>query len=421
MQDRVIIHADLNHCYAQIEEMKNPKLKKIPMVVGGNPQTRHGIVLAKNDLAKKYHIETAETIYQALRKCPQLKIIAPHYDDYIYYTEEVKKIYRKYSDRVESFGLDEAWIDLTNTRLLYKDSIALSKHIQQEIYSNLGLSVSIGYSFNKVFAKLGSDLDKHMGFTIIDKYNYKNIVYPLPLKNLLNVGPATAKKLQALGLFTIGNLAQYPFPLIKRNLGKNGEQLWLYANGYDNSEVKLNSDCKVIKSIGNSVTTNEDLFSLNDAYYVIHLLSETIAMRLKEKRLDCQTISLQMRDISFKTTAHQKTLKETTDIAQEIFKVAKLLCQELCPNKNGYFSLPYRSISLAVTKLKKHQERTELTLFTNQKRETVKKIDLALTKIRQKYGFKSIDYLSSLENKKLNKLNPKEDHLIYPQVKFDCE
>ena len=173
MWERVIIHSDINHCYAQIEEMMFPELRKVPMVVGGNEKSRHGIVLAKNDLAKKYHIKTGESLHDAYQKCPDLLVISPHYDDYLYYTEEVKNIYREYTDQVESFGLDEAWIDLTSSQMLFGgDPIVIAREIQERIYREIGITVSMGVSFNKVFAKLGSDLNKEKGLTVISKKNF---------------------------------------------------------------------------------------------------------------------------------------------------------------------------------------------------------------------------------------------------------
>ena len=197
---RTIVHADLNHCYAQIEEMKFPALRDVPMAVGGHEESRHGIILAKNDKAKAYGIKTAETLRDAYKKCPELLIIHPNYGDYMYYTEKVKDIYREYSDRVESFGLDEAWIDLTHTVSLFGDPIKTAKIMQERVYSELGLSVSMGISFNKVFAKLGSDLDKRKGFTVISEDNYLEMTEDLSVDSLIFIGGATTKKLAELGI-----------------------------------------------------------------------------------------------------------------------------------------------------------------------------------------------------------------------------
>ena len=197
---RVIVHSDINHCYAQLEEMRDPSLRNIPMAVGGSEEKRHGIILAKNDLAKTYGIKTGESLRQAKAKCPQLLIIHPDYDSYMYYTEKVKDIYRQYTDQVESFGLDEAWMDLTHSQLLFGDGIELAQKIQDEVYQKLGLTVSMGVSFNKVFAKLASDLFKHKGFALITEDNFQQMVWPLPVEELLMVGSRTKKKLNKMGI-----------------------------------------------------------------------------------------------------------------------------------------------------------------------------------------------------------------------------
>ena len=186
--ERWIIHSDINHCYAQIEEMMYPELRNVPMAIGGHEEDRHGIILAKNDLAKKYHIKTGESLRDAFQKCPELLIVPPHYDDYLFYTEEVKRIYREYSDKVESFGLDEAWIDITGTeKLFHKTAMELAEEIQRRVFKELGLTVSMGLSFNKVFAKLGSDLDKKQGLAVITRYNFKDMVFPIPFADILYI------------------------------------------------------------------------------------------------------------------------------------------------------------------------------------------------------------------------------------------
>lgn len=183
---RVIVHSDINHCYAQIEEMRHPELRNVPMAVGGSEEKRHGIILAKNDLAKAANIKTGESLRDAYRKCPNLTIVHPDYDAYMYYTEKIKDIYRKYTDRVESFGLDEAWIDLTPSQKLFGDGVELAKKIQDEVYDTYGMTVSMGVSFNKVFAKLGSDLFKHKGFALIQEEDVENIVWPLPVRRFID-------------------------------------------------------------------------------------------------------------------------------------------------------------------------------------------------------------------------------------------
>ena len=229
-KDRVIFHIDINHCYAQIEEMKYPALRDVPMAVGGHEETRHGIILAKNDLAKKYGIKTGESLREAREKCEDLLIIPPSYDDYIYYTGEVKKIYRRYSDHVESFGLDEAWIDYTDFAKLFGDPENIVRKIQTEVKREIGLDVSAGLSWNKIFAKLGSDRKKPDGPAVITRDNYQETVWPLPASDLLYVGPATTRKRLARGIHTIGELAVYPQKYLKKAMGAAGVMISVFAN-----------------------------------------------------------------------------------------------------------------------------------------------------------------------------------------------
>ena len=258
-QDRIIVHSDINHCYAQIEEMRYPQLRDIPMVVGGNEEKRHGIILAKNDKAKAFHIKTGESLREALAKCPQLKIVPPDYEAYMYYTEQVKDIYREYSDQVESFGLDEAWIDLSGSTALFGSGLNIAKEMQRRIYTELGLTVSMGVSYNKIFAKIGSDMIKHMGMVEITRENYKEKIWPLPVQDLFYVGRATHKKLAYFSIETIGQLAQLPQGWMKDRFGKMGELIWWFANGEDVSEVALSSHQEEVKSVGNAITTCKDV------------------------------------------------------------------------------------------------------------------------------------------------------------------
>ena len=259
--ERIILHSDINHCYAQIEEMKNPHLRHIPMAVGGFEEKRHGIILAKNDLAKTFHIKTGESLREAYAKCPQLTIIHPHYEEYLYYTEQIKDVYRQFSDRVESFGLDEAWVDVSESSRLYGDGVSIARMIQKKVLQQFGITISIGVSFNKIFAKLGSDMVKHMGLVEITKANYKQMVWPLPVSELLYIGRSTASKLEACGIYTIGELASLPSGFMSEHFGKVGEILHTFANGWDETPVAKTTEQAPIKSIGNAITAVKDIVS----------------------------------------------------------------------------------------------------------------------------------------------------------------
>ena len=326
--ERWIIHSDINHCYAQIEEMMYPELRNVPMAVGGHEEDRHGIILAKNDLAKKYHIKTGESLRDAFQKCPELLIVPPHYDDYLFYTEEVKRIYREYSDKVESFGLDEAWIDITGTeKLFHKTAMELAEEIQRRVFKELGLTVSMGLSFNKVFAKLGSDLDKKQGLAVITRDNFKDMVFPLPVADILYIGKATSSQLNERNIYTLGDLALSSKEYIKSFLGKNGEMVWLFANGYDT--LSVNSSQQVIKSVGNGITAKHDIHTIEEAKIVLSMLAESVAKRLRQSNKLGSVISIGMRYKDLQGLSRQKRVDTPTNIAQEILDLV-LLCRSFC-------------------------------------------------------------------------------------------
>lgn len=415
---RIIVHADLNHCYAQIEEMKCPKLANIPMIVGGDESKRHGIVLAKNDLAKACGIKTAETLRDAYKKCPDLLVVPPHYEDYLYYTEKVKDIYRRYTNQVESFGLDEAWIDLTNSQSLYGDAIELAHKIQEEINEELGLKVSMGISFNKIFAKLGSDMDKKKGFIVISPENYRELIFPLQVENLLYVGSSTKRKLNAHYIYTIGDLARTSRSYLRTILGKNGDMIWAFANGLDISVVS--SDSRKEKSIGNGVTAVRDLKTFEDLKMIIYVLSESIAARLKEKHLVAKEVSIVLRNYKLESFSRQKGLKRPSNLANEIAEMAMYLAYRNIQCKDdGNFMTPYRTITISVSKLEEVSSIVQLDLFNEAiSREKEARLEQAVEIIRNKYGFDKAKRLVMKMDESLTNFNPKDDHIIHPESWF---
>lgn len=410
MKERVILHCDINHCYAQIEEMMFPELRHVAMAVGGHEESRHGIILAKNDLAKKYQIKTGESLREAYQKCEDLLIIHPHYDEYLYYTEKVKNIYREYSDRVESFGLDEAWIDCTESTALFGSGRKIAETIQKRVWEEVGLSVSIGVSFNKIFAKLGSDMIKPMGLVEITPENYKEMAWPLPAGDLLYVGRATKVKLELFGIKTIGDLAQFDVEILKRHLGKMGEIIWWFANGYDQSEVALTGSSEDVKSIGNGITTPKDILNLQDAKIVLYVLCESIASRAKEMGLIGKCVSLQMRNKELKSFSRQKKREKATNLSDEIMETVMELLE-----KNYDFSQPLRSVSVSLSHLMMETEKVQLSLFDDEwKRKRSYDLEKTIDEIRSHYGSKSIQRCSMLLDKELSGFDPKNDHIIFP-------
>lgn len=410
--ERWIIHSDINHCYAQIEEMMYPELRNVPMAVGGHEEDRHGIILAKNDLAKKYHIKTGESLRDAFQKCPELLIVPPHYDDYLFYTEEVKRIYREYSDKVESFGLDEAWIDITGTeKLFHKTAMELAEEIQRRVFKELGLTVSMGLSFNKVFAKLGSDLDKKQGLAVITRDNFKDMVFPLPVADILYIGKATSSQLNERNIYTLGDLALSSKEYIKSFLGKNGEMVWLFANGYDT--LSVNSSQQVIKSVGNGITAKHDIHTIEEAKIVLSMLAESVAKRLRQSNKLGSVISIGMRYKDLQGLSRQKRVDTPTNIAQEILDMGMILLRD-----NWNMAIPLRSLSISVSSLvEKETYAYQMSLFnTANEEDRYEQLHLEeiIQEIKERWGEKSIKYGHSLLDEELSDFSTQLGMDIHP-------
>lgn len=409
MKERIIVHADINHCYAQIEEMKNPSLKHVPMAVGGSEKNRHGIILAKNRLASKYKIKTGESLMMARQKCPDLKVVAPNYQDYITYSNQVKNIYREYSDQVESFGIDEAWIDLTGSTRLFGPGIEIARTIQRRVYSEVGLTISVGISWNKIFAKLGSDLEKPLGFVEITKENYKEVVWPCSVSDLLYVGKKTKEKLLKKNVHTIKDLAVIEPKKLKPLLGENGLMLWRFANGWDETEVKKTTHEEMIKSVGNGVTTPKDMKNIKEAELVLQTLSESVSSRLRQKQVLAKTVQISFRNTELKTVTRQKTLTHETDLSDELLRTALELLRE-----NYDFILPLRSISISARNLYHYNEGINIQLNFFEERDDNRILDMTVDMIRQRFGHGSIKRCSALLDEDLSSFNPQSDHTIHP-------
>lgn len=320
---RYILHSDLNNFYASVECMLNPNIRNKAVVVVGDVEKRHGIVLAKNYVAKGYGIKTGDTVWEAKNKCLEELVTVPtHFDMYYKISGMVKDIYREYSDRVESFGIDEAWIDISGRVHSFDEAEKLAHTIRLRVLEEFGVTVSIGVSFNKVFAKLGSDYKKPNAVTVITPDNYKDIVWPLPAEDLIMVGRQTKAKLNKNNICTIGDIATAGRPFLKRLLGKNGESIFEYASGLDNSEVRLSSDSAEIKSVGNSTTCPRDLTKDDEVQSIIYILAENVAKRMRAKNLWCNEVSITIKNSKLESIDRQKKLEYPTNLAGDIAKVA---------------------------------------------------------------------------------------------------
>lgn len=407
---RIILHSDCNCFYASVECALNPALKGKPVAVSGNPEKRHGIILAKSEEAKKFGVKTGEAIWQAKKKCPQLITLPPNFSKYVEYSKSVKEIYYKYTDMVESFGLDEAWLDVTGSTRLFGNGYKIAQKIRSRIKKELDITVSIGVSYNKIFAKLGSDYKKPDAVTLINKSNYKHMVWSLPAEDLLYVGSATKKKLNSLGIFTIGQIANTPVDILKKNLGKWGQMLHSFANGNDTSTVALYGETSPVKSIGNSTTSPRDLKDFTDVKIIMGVLADSVARRMREQGLSCMLVSITVRDNSLCSFTRQKKLLSYTDITSEILSTALALFKESYSWKK-----PIRSLGLSVSELTCKDSGTQLSLFEdNKKRLRQESLDKTTDALKNRFGNFIINPAVMLKDTTLSGFNPKADHTIHP-------
>lgn len=415
MSDRIILHCDLNNFYASVECLHHPEYRNHPLAVGGDVEKRHGIILAKNQLAKRFGIQTGEALWQARAKCPNLLIVKPNFSLYLRFSKLIKNMYAQYTDQIESFGIDEAWLDVTHTLHLFKCSPGqLADQIRERIKTEFGITASIGVSFNKVFAKLGSDLKKPDATTLITRQNLETLIYPLPISDLLYVGRATTHKLKEIGIYTIGDCAHYDLAILKRKLGKWGEYIWRFANGLDNSIVSKRDHEPMVKSIGNSTTSPKDLKTLEDVKIVAYILAESVAARLKEAHLLAGTISIGVRDQNLEGFTRQIQLENPSALSDDIAKAALDLFE-----KNVDFSISLRSIGIKASQLIHEESLMQNSLFTPY--ETLQKnlsLEKTIEHIRERYGFSSIQRCLMLSDPLLSGFNPKQDHVIFPEAYF---
>lgn len=412
--DRVILHSDLNNFYASVECLYNPELRDKPVAVGGDAEVRHGIILAKNYHAKKYGIITGEAIWQAQQKCKNLIIVPPDYKKYLKFSQFAKDIYSKYTDQIESFGLDECWLDVTGSTHLFGDGKKVADEIRERIKFEMGVTASIGVSFNKIFAKLGSDIKKPDATTEITRENFKSIVWNLPVNELLYVGRATHKKLNRYGLKTIGDLANTELKYLEYWLGKWGYMLWTFANGYDISPVSNIGAKSLIKSIGNSTTTPRDLVNNEDVKITIYVLSESVAARLRMHGFLCNTIQIYVRDNELFSFERQDKLELPTSNSDTVAKKAI----DIFKNNNKW-GKPIRSIGVRACNLTLEGDTQMSFLPEHIKEQKQHNLERAIDDIRRRFGHYSVQRGIMLQDNGLSNLNPKDDHVIFPVSYFN--
>ena len=391
--ERTILHCDCNSFFASVECVYRPELWNVPMAVCGDPENRHGIVLAKNEHAKRYGIVTAETVWQAKKKCPNLVIVPPHYDRYEEFYRRINAIYCEYTDRVEPFSIDESWLDVTGSRLLFGDGKTIADTLRCRVKEELGLTISVGVSFNKTLAKMGSDYKKPDATTVFSRENYQEILYPMPVSELIFAGRSTCDTLARMGIRTIGDLARADRACIVSALGKIGGQLHEYANGYDPSPVRLFTDKREIKSCGNGMTFPRDLESADQLHNGLLYLVEPVAARLRSHGLLCKTLHVTVKLPSLKTISHQRTLPHPTAVTTELYEGALLALHD-CWNEG----VPVRSLTVTASKLCEGEEPWQLDLFEtdDDRRERQLTLDTTVDALRDRFGKGAVKRLAIL-------------------------
>ena len=409
--DRVILHSDINSCYASIEHALRPELDGIPLAVGGCAEDRHGIILAKDERCKRAGVKTGMALWQARQCCPGIMIVAPRMDLYLDYAARVQEIYSEYTDLREPFGIDESWLDLTGCWRV-ADGEAAAREIRERVKRELRVTVSIGVSWNKIFAKLGSDYKKPDAVTSISRENYRALVWPLPVEELLYVGRATAARLRAVGVGTIGALARSDPEMLHRKLGKMGYVLHGFANGLDSSPVRREDLHAPIKSIGNSTTAPRDLVCDEDVRITLLTLAESVGARLRAGNFKTRLLSVSVRSTALSWSSRQMKLAHATNGTRELLDAGMALFREKHDwRRDG----PIRSLGLSAGALERADIPEQLDCFgLEEQRRRQAALDAALDAIRGKYGFSSIRRGPAAADPRLGNLNAREEHIAHP-------
>ena len=424
--DRVILHCDANKYYASVEILDNPALRPYPVAVCGSQEDRHGIVLTANAIAKGYGIQTGMANWQAKQVCPNLIILHPRYERYLHFSRLMRKIYLEYSDRVEAFGLDENWVDLSNPGVTIEDGEQIANSIRNRVRDELGLTISVGVSFNKIFAKLGSDLKKPDATTVIRRDNFKEKVWPLPVSELLYVGRQTTKKYADINIRTIGDLARFDSECLRRKFGKTADMLQSYARGVDMTPVMPVSESMAIKSIGNSTTAPSDIENRDDALCIVTILAECVAMRLREHGFRSRNISIGVRNVIKYTDGNNRTttsldwhscqhmLGTSTNLAVDIIREAMKLFDERYARM-----YPFRGLGISCGTLVPESVPVQMDLFGNaEKKARMEQLERNVDMLRNRFGNNIVQKGIVLIDRKAATLDPKADHTIHPVAMY---
>jgi len=408
--DKVILHCDLNNFYASVEQKLNPELKGLPIAVSGNPEKRHGIILAKNYIAKDYGVQTGEAIFQAQKKCPNLVLIPPHFEEYVKISKEVHKIYEQYTDRVESFGIDECWLDVTSSQKLFGTGEEIAYKIKERVKNEIGLTISVGVSFTKILSKLGSDLKKPDAVTVLSRDNYMDRIGSLSPSEMIMIGRKTGEKLKKLNINTIKELALANKDTLRYHFGIIADNMINAANGIGDDEVKECGTSTIPKSISNGTTTPRDITNIKDATVVIYALAEMVANRLRHYNLQANGIMVSIRTSDLLWGSKQTTLSDPTsnasDIAEKSIEVLKQLNE---------FPNPLRTITIGAIRLS-NLDNIQYSLFT-QNIEKENDLEKSIDKVREKYGYSAVKRGVLLHNDLTSSLHEEDDFRPFHQSK----
>ncbi len=406
--ERTILHVDLNSFYASVECLYHPELRGRPVAVTGDAAARHGIILAKNGPAKQAGVKTGEAIWQARQKCPALVCLTADFRKYLRFSRLARAVYEEYTDQVEAFGIDECWLDVTGSTGLFGDGPAIADAIRRRLREEVGVTASVGVSFNKIFAKLGSDMRKPDATTVITAANFRATVWPLPVGELLYVGRSTRNRLRSRAVATIGDLAGRDPQALRLLLGVWGETLWHFANGRDESPVRRSGEEGFVRSVGNSTTACRDLVNEEDVKLLVFVLAESVAARLRRHGLKCRTVAVHVRDAELFTFERQGGLAAPTFLSGEIAARALELFRE-----HYRWDKPIRSLGVRGADLVTAGELRQLELFARDKA-AEEALERAVDVLRQRFGPYSVRRCALLQDGRLTGFNPKDDHVIHP-------
>ena len=411
---RTILHSDANCFYASVEHLHHPELEGKPIAVGGDPESRHGIILTADYIAKKHGVKTGMALWQAKQVCPELTFIAPRMNLYLRFSKMAHEIYGDYTDLQEPYGIDESWLDVSASASVKGDGEKIAKEISNRMKKELGITVSIGISYNKIFAKLGSDYKKPDAITTMYENEFQTKAWDLPVSDLLYVGRSTHQKLARFGIKSIGDLARTDEKMLNLQFGKMGSILWAFANGYDDSPVKIENTHAPIKSVGNSTTTPRDLLTDEDVKIVLYMLSESVASRLRKNGFRCRVVEISIRDNELYSFTRQHKIMNATNITGEIAEEAYRIFKE-----NYTWHKPIRSIGVRGADLVTDDYWEQIGLFCSmEKREKLMKMDGAMDELRRRFGYFCVQRGIMYQDKILSTLDAESTHTVHPHGYF---